>query len=70
MLGFRNAPVGEWVARARALAPVIQAHRDDCERQRRLTRPLFQELQRASMFNLTVPRAFGGAQVDIAPSFR
>ena len=66
MLGFRNAPVGEWVARARALAPVIQAHRDDCERQRRLTRPLFQELQRASMFNLTVPRAFGGAQVDIA----
>ena len=65
MPGSRDAPVGEWVARARALAPVIQSHRDDCERQRRLTRPLFQELQKASIFNLTVPRAFGGAQVDI-----
>jgi alkylation response protein AidB-like acyl-CoA dehydrogenase len=48
------------------MAPVIQAHRDECERQRRLTPALFQELRNAGIFNLTVPRAFGGAQVDIA----
>src|SRR5215831_11559634 len=31
-----------------------------------MTRVLFQELREAGIFNLTVPRAFGGAQVDIA----
>src|SRR5215510_10617939 len=61
----KDAHAGEWVARTPGLAPVIQAHRDECERQRRLTAALFQELRRAGMFNLTVPRAFGGAEVDI-----
>src|SRR5262245_20607418 len=65
MPASRDAYAGEWVARARELAPAIQAHRDDGERQRRLTAVLFQELRRAGMFNLTVPRAFGGAEVDI-----
>ena len=49
----------------RGMAPAIQAHRDECERQRRLIPALFRELQRAGIFNLTVPRAFGGSQVDI-----
>src|SRR5262249_56117226 len=34
-------------------------------RQRRLTPALLQELRRAGIFNLTVPRAFGGTQVDL-----
>ena len=65
MPASRDARAAEWVARARELAPAIQAHRDDCERQRRLTPALFQELRRAGIFNLTVPRAFGGAGIDI-----
>ena len=65
MPASRDGRAGEWVARTRELAPAIQAHRDDCERQRRLTPALFQELRRAGIFNLTVPRAFGGTQVDL-----
>ena len=65
MPASRDLRVGEWAARARGLGPAIQAHRDDCERQRRLTPALLQELRQAGIFNLTVPQAFGGAQVDI-----
>jgi alkylation response protein AidB-like acyl-CoA dehydrogenase len=65
MTGSRDPRAGEWAARARELGPAIQAHRDDCERQRRLTPALLQELRQAGIFNLTVPQAFGGAQVDI-----
>src|SRR5215470_14583547 len=65
MSGSTDARADDWVARARALAPLIQAHRNDCERQRRMTSPLFEELRKVGIFNLTVPRAFGGAEVDI-----
>ncbi len=60
----------EWVARARALAPSVEQCRDEGEQQRRLPRPLFDAMRDAGLFHLWVPRAYGGAEVDIATMVR
>ncbi|MGH7072606.1 MAG: acyl-CoA dehydrogenase family protein [Stellaceae bacterium] len=69
---WRNARVGadEWVARAHQLAPLIAQYRDEGEQARRLSRPVFEAMRDAGLFHLWVPRAYGGAEVDIATMVR
>ena len=49
---------------ATALAPVIQACREEIERERRLPLPLVDALKKAGVFGMTMPRAWGGAELD------
>lgn len=50
---------------ARALAPLIRASADEIDAARELPRPLFNALADAGMFHLAVPRAIGGAEIDL-----
>ncbi len=49
---------------ATELAPVIQACREEIERERRLPLPLVDALKKAGVFRMTMPRAWGGAELD------
>jgi len=53
---------------ARMLAPMIRSCADQIETDRELPRPLFEALADAGLFLLAVPRALGGAELDL-PSY-
>ncbi len=53
---------------ARTLAPMIQSCADQIEADRELPRPLFEALADAGLFKLLIPRAVGGAEIDL-PSY-
>src|SRR5712692_3790835 len=50
---------------ARKLAPMIRSGADEIEALRELPRPLFEALADAGLFHLAVPRAIGGAELDL-----
>ena len=50
---------------ARKLQPMIRASADEIEAARELPRPLFEALADAGLFHLAVPRAIGGAEIDL-----
>ena len=50
---------------ARAWAPQISAAADEIDRQRELTRPLFEALADAGLFRMLIPRSLGGAELDL-----
>src|SRR5687768_8577562 len=50
---------------ARELAPQIRSCADEIEAERELPRALFEALADAGMFHLAVPRALGGAELDL-----
>jgi len=50
---------------ARMLAPMIRASADRIEADRELPRPLFDALADAGLFQLALPRALGGAEIDL-----
>lgn len=58
--------VQELVDAARALAPLIQAHADENERERRLASAVVEAFHEAGLFRAMVPECFGGAGLDIA----
>ena len=71
MSGLWNPPepggsaIGEErLARARALAPVIEAAADDIEAERRLTAPIVDALHEAGLYRMLLPQSLGGAEVD------
>src|SRR5262249_60753555 len=55
---------GEWVQRARALAPIVAQWRDAGDRERHLPHPVFEALRDAGLYALAVPRALGGAEAE------
>jgi indole-3-acetate monooxygenase len=55
---------GEWVERARALAPIVAQWRDASEQERHMSHPVFEALQDAGLFALAAPRALGGAEAE------
>jgi alkylation response protein AidB-like acyl-CoA dehydrogenase len=56
----------DWVEKARALEPEVAKWRDVGEAQRRLPAELFQVFNSEGFFRLTLPRALGGTQIEVA----
>jgi alkylation response protein AidB-like acyl-CoA dehydrogenase len=52
------------------LAPVIRAHAQSAEIERRLSRPVVDAMLAAGLYRLWIPRAFGGLEVDPVTAFR
>lgn len=50
---------------ARKLVPMIRSCADQIEADRELPRPLFEALADAGLFQLALPRALGGAEIDL-----
>jgi len=53
---------------ARALGPLIRASAPETDARRELPRPLFEAMADAGLFQLGLPRAIGGAELDL-PSY-
>jgi alkylation response protein AidB-like acyl-CoA dehydrogenase len=64
MLGHK-AMTGSALDAARKLAPMIRSCADQIEADRELPRPLFEALTDAGLFLLALPRALGGAEIDL-----
>jgi indole-3-acetate monooxygenase len=59
----RNTPV-DWVARATALVPMIEAASDRIEAERRIVPEVIAALHEAGLFRMLLPAAFGGGAAD------
>jgi indole-3-acetate monooxygenase len=55
---------------ARELGPTIRAAADEIEQGRRLPMHLVREMQRAGMFRMAMPRAWGGPELDFLTQVR
>jgi len=49
---------------ARQIAPVIQEHNEEAERERRLSRPVLDALHETGLLRMFTPRSLGGLEVD------
>jgi indole-3-acetate monooxygenase len=49
---------------AREIAPIISAHSDEAERQRRLSAPVLKALRETGLLRMTTPRSLGGLETD------
>jgi len=58
------------IAAAKALRPVIEAHRDESERQRTTARPLVQAILDSGVLRAWVPRSLGGYETDVETLLR
>ncbi|MCU1503053.1 MAG: putative hydroxylase [Ilumatobacteraceae bacterium] len=52
------------VAVARSLQPLVRAHADDGERNRRLSDPVRKAMATAGLFRMGAPKVYGGEEVD------
>ena len=60
----RNTPV-DWVARATALVPMIEAASDRIEAERRIVPEVIAALHEAGLFRMLLPASFGGGAADV-----
>lgn len=49
---------------ARELAPIVRAHNDQAERERRLSQPVLEAMREAGLFRMSTPRSLGGLETD------
>src|SRR5512145_641920 len=49
---------------ARDIAPIIQKHNEEAERERRLSRPVLTALRETGLLRMTTPRSLGGLETD------
>jgi alkylation response protein AidB-like acyl-CoA dehydrogenase len=66
----RNEPSTTTLDAVRELAPKIRAAADEIERGRRLPLHLVEEMQRAGVFRMAMPRAWGGPELDFISQMR
>ena len=62
--------VNDWLERARSLAPLVEAHRDEGEALRHLPPVLVDAMREQGLFALWLPRALGGPQLRIETCVR
>ena len=58
------SPPADYLARARALRPVIEGAAGEIERNRRLPERLVAAMKEADLFRMLLPRELGGAELD------
>jgi indole-3-acetate monooxygenase len=58
-----EAPVSDYVERARELGPQLDAAAEEIELRRELSEPIVEALVERGLFRLLLPRAFGGAEL-------
>lgn len=56
----------EWIARARALKPLLEAAAPRIEQAKTMPPDVVDALHNARMFRMTLPRSVGGAELDLA----
>ena len=49
---------------ARQLAPIIREHKEETERERRLSRPVLDALHESGLLRMFTPRSLGGLETD------
>ena len=49
---------------AREIAPIIRAHSEEAERERRLSQPVLKALRETGLLRMTTPRSLGGLETD------
>jgi alkylation response protein AidB-like acyl-CoA dehydrogenase len=49
---------------AREIAPIVRAHSDEAERERRLSQPVLEALRETGLLRMTTPRSLGGLETD------
>ncbi|MGH7555930.1 MAG: acyl-CoA dehydrogenase family protein, partial [Longimicrobiales bacterium] len=49
---------------AREIAPIVRAHSQEAERERRLSRPVLDALRETGLLRMTTPRSLGGLETD------
>jgi alkylation response protein AidB-like acyl-CoA dehydrogenase len=49
---------------AREIAPIVRAHSEEAERERRLSRPVLEALRETGLLRMTTPRSLGGLETD------
>jgi alkylation response protein AidB-like acyl-CoA dehydrogenase len=60
----RDDQAEQLITKARELAPVIREHAGDAERNRRLSKPVYDALRLAGFQLMMTPRSLGGLEVD------
>ena len=60
----------QWLAKAASLAGVVEEHRDAAETNRELPQPIYEAMRDAGLYNMLLPAAFGGPEVDLVTSLR
>jgi indole-3-acetate monooxygenase len=53
----------DWLAKARRLVPIVEAHWQEGEQECRLPKPIFDAIHAAGFFSMWVPKTLGGAEV-------
>jgi alkylation response protein AidB-like acyl-CoA dehydrogenase len=61
---MRCEPDTTLIGAAREIAPIIRAHSDEAERERRLSEPVLKALRETGLLRMTTPRSFGGLETD------
>src|SRR5262245_6771258 len=60
----RRTPDTALLDRAREIAPIVRAHSEEAERQRRLSQPVLNALRQTGLLCMTAPRSLGGLETD------
>ena len=67
---LHGSRAGDPVAAAQRLTPLIRAHADETERDRRLAAPVVEALRAAGLLSLGLPASLGGPETPVAPALR
>jgi alkylation response protein AidB-like acyl-CoA dehydrogenase len=62
--GAHWEPDASLIDAAREIAPIVRAHSEEAERERRLSQPVLDALRETGLLRMTTPRSFGGLETD------
>jgi indole-3-acetate monooxygenase len=65
-----STAVARLLESAAALRPVARGYQEEIDRERRIPKPLVEQLRAAGLYRMVVPVELGGLQVDLVPFLR